>query len=190
MTIKLFGVNVMISPLFFPLITFLLIVDKFGTAVPVISALLLHELGHIIAIKLIGQKIWNVKLLPSAVVMGYSSYNRFAGDIFVALAGVLANSVALFSAIILEQILSLELTYFVAANICIGGLNLLPFEGLDGGTVLNLVFKGKLAIKKGITLAFLLIFTLGIMALFKKYGINLSAVAFAVYIFATFLFKV
>lgn len=98
-----------------------------------ISAALLHELGHFLAIKLTGGRVGRVDIMPLGariVTSGITSHRR---DTAVYLCGPLAN--LLFFGLSLPVSLALAspyLLYFSICNLFFAFVNLLPVSGNDG----------------------------------------------------------
>ena len=106
----------------------------------VLSALLIHELSHYMACRLIDEQIDQLELTPLGGIMTYKpgtiSSKGFKG-VFVHAAGPLGNYAALLlsAAFIRNAILSEFHQSLFAANISMLLLNLLPALPLDGGHI-------------------------------------------------------
>ncbi len=137
------GVSIRVKFMFLSIITLFLIMDKTGIAIFTLLASLIHELGHVIVLILIGHKpkeltfeIVGIKLVQPNKTISYIK------EILVLLAGPMAN-------IIMFLLLNYSfreiyiLNVFSFTHLFIGLFNLLPIGGLDGGKILNILFKLK-----------------------------------------------
>ena len=110
-----------------------------------LSVLLLHELGHVIAMRITGHSEASVFFLPffGAAAIGQKKDSSSAERVFVALMGPLPGLMVagitlpwiLDGTLLDYQVISLGWTLLVAIN----WLNLAPVLPLDGGHVLNLL---------------------------------------------------
>lgn len=100
-------------------------------------ACILHELGHIIALKLTGGELKSIELSCFGIKMTASPCSSLKNGILVLLSGPAVN---LLLYIILRV---LEIGGFLATfNLAEGLFNLLPYSMLDGGAVMNLIAEG------------------------------------------------
>lgn len=108
-----------------------LVLDRTGNTALCILAALLHELAHIIAIKMLNVNApVKVSLTPLDYrIIDLSAEKRpYLEDIFISLMGPFLN-IALF----VTFYYGLGYPAFAYANLCIGVFNLLPVHSLDGG---------------------------------------------------------
>lgn len=146
MTIRLFGCKIYISLLFLTMITLMLTLDKTGLILLGFAAVFLHELGHIIAMAITGNRPRLVVLQPAGVTIKRGGKIAAENDeLKIAAAGCLANLfwALIFLAIymIFSSVLSLM---FSAANFCVMTFNLMPVCGLDGYDILQNLLSRKL----------------------------------------------
>lgn len=105
------------------------------TALLLLSALL-HEAGHLLAIRRMGAPIRRVDLLPMGGLIVYDQTTVSPkGCAIISAAGPVANLLAMLCCLPLVP-LSPYLLFFVIANAFLAFLNLLPWEALDGGSLL------------------------------------------------------
>lgn len=105
--------------------------DDQGIVPLAIIACTLHELGHLVALKLLGGQLRCLRLSGVGAEMVIQGRLSYGGEIWLALAGPLANfGVALAVAKWGNDHL------FCGLNFVLGTLNLLPVARLDGGRVL------------------------------------------------------
>lgn len=150
MTIRLFGCKIYISLLFLTMITLMLMLDKTGLILLGFAAVFLHELGHLIAIAITGNRPRLVVLQPAGVTIKRGGKIASPNDeLKIASAGCLANLLWAIIFLSLYQIFKSELSLmFAAANLCVMGFNLIPVCGLDGyDIVLNLLMRNMLPVR-------------------------------------------
>lgn len=142
MTIRLFGCKIYISLLFLTMITLMLMLDKTGLILLGFAAVFLHELGHLIAMAITGNRPRLVVLQPAGVTIKRGGKITASNDeLKIASAGCLANLLWAMMFLALYQLFKSELSLmFAAANFCVMGFNLIPVCGLDGYDImLNLL---------------------------------------------------
>lgn len=101
----------------------------------IILAALLHELGHLAALRLVGTDVEEMCFtLFGAEIRADTRYLSYGRDIFCTLAGPAVNILA---AVILAR--SARDYLLAGANLLQGVFNLLPLTGLDGARALHLV---------------------------------------------------
>lgn len=107
-----------------------------------LSAALLHELGHLAALRLYGIPVRRVDLEPMGARIVYDdALCPLGASAWIAAAGALVNlfvciAVSLFLALAGDGAHQLPLLFFALANGFLALLNLLPWETLDGGKLL------------------------------------------------------
>ena len=131
--------RVRISSGFWILLAFLFWLDKgIGILLPALAAAVLHELGHLTMISLVGGGVKEISLtavgaeiqLDEAVPLSYWK------DALAALAGPLASLLCAWAA--------LGVNAYLLAAMCVGQgiFNLMPIELLDGGRILYALIAG------------------------------------------------
>lgn len=133
-----FHVSVELSPLFFGLLAWLLVYEQKGLAAGCLAASLIHECGHLLM-------MFFRHCLPRRIVVGIFGMRMerdetcalgFMDDVFIAVGGPAIN-------------LACGLLFFLlgkqqaaAIHLVLAGLNLLPVDTLDGGTILlNILYR-------------------------------------------------
>lgn len=138
MTFRLLDIEFFISVPFAVVLAFLLVTDKTGMMSASLFAVLLHEIGHLIVMKLNRIAPKSVKMSLGGVLIVGNAYCTAKESISVALAGPLVNIVFsvvfYFSGVYFDSLL---LAAFGVVQFLVGIINLFPIKGLDGGTVLR-----------------------------------------------------
>ena len=123
-----------INPSFWIILAILIFLDMGRQYSLLLSAALIHELGHGLIILLYGNTIETVRLIPGGIDIQYKEYHfSYGADILIALAGPLAN---LLTAILFSVLQRGEADYFIGLNLLLCFFNLLPLHPLDGGKIL------------------------------------------------------
>ncbi len=135
------GTNISISYLFISVFTLYIAVDRTGIVLPMLMFFGLHELGHVIFIYFFGSKIKNISLNPGCFGIEYDDNLNIMEKILSVAAGPIFNVIA---GLLLW---SLNLKYSIL-NYVIAFYNLLPIEGLDGGTITKIILGLTLAPNK------------------------------------------
>ena len=151
MRFRAFGTEFYISFLFAAVITALIAADRTGFVLPLLFAVLIHELGHLAAMWVLDCAPKRVRLVPAAVEIT-TKIGGGKHEIFIALCGPTVN-LLLFTVLFLNYLAFNNDGYLTIGliNLLIGLFNLLPVTGLDGGTVLfNLLCRRKDPQKAGL----------------------------------------
>lgn len=137
MRFKLFGTEFYISFLFAAVITAMLVFDRTGFILPLLFAVLVHELGHLAAMWVLDCAPKRIRLVPAAVEITTKLQSGGRYEIFIALCGPAIN-LLLFATLFVNYLAFGNEGYLTVGfiNLLIGLFNLLPVTGLDGGTVL------------------------------------------------------
>lgn len=114
--------------------------------------LLLHELGHLLAARLLGLRVLSLEVMPMGGVLHIGGLYRLPARqlIPVALAGPL---VSLILAVLCAQIPSRTGVQLAVINLMIGLFNLLPGLPLDGGRLLAALLKPLLGVRRAVDVA-------------------------------------
>ena len=154
--------------------------------------ILIHELGHILALLVCGVRIRSVVFgLVSVDIVRHSGMMETAKESLVGMGGVAAN---LLAASVLYMFSPGEtIRPLIYTNIAIAAFNLLPIRGLDGGNLAALFCEkfffpyAALIISKAISFAALVpLFGVSIWLLWEGYG-NFSLLFCCVYLAARIL---
>ncbi len=102
------------------------------------AAALLHEAGHLAALRLLGGRVERICLRLSGGEIRYRGRLSYGGDALVALAGPLANLLcALLCAAAARRWPEPWLYRFIGCHVTLALFNLLPALPLDGGRILQ-----------------------------------------------------
>ena len=191
MKFRLFGIDFEITFLFTALITFVIAMNSpFNVIITIISSLL-HETGHLVMMcslnnypqcvrfEITGM---NIKRQPSVKI---STKN----EIFIALAGPLANAMALFiSCIILCFFQSENIFTIASVNLILMTFNLLPVKRLDGGMALYFLLSKKFSsdicgkVLKITSIIFIIILYIWGIYVFISTNYNISVLIIAIFL--------
>ena len=138
MRFRWFGTEIYVSFLFVAAVTALLLCDRTGFLIPSLLAVWLHELGHLVAMRLAGCAPRSIRLVPASVQITRPFCPKPQAEIGIALAGPGANLCAALTALLLYFQTGRTVGLPSALlHTLVGAFNLLPAAGLDGGTVLR-----------------------------------------------------
>ena len=99
-------------------------------------AALVHELGHVLAMRCCRVSISKIKIYPFGVdIKKQECLTSYAADIFISCAGILANIAAISLCAALPP--SDTCDFFVSSNVVLIIINVLPIKTLDGGMALE-----------------------------------------------------
>ncbi len=160
--------------------------------VAVVCSVLVHELAHLLAVKICGGKTERVRITAFGISLGFSAPKTYGEEAFVAAAGPAASFA--FAA----------LGYFrggafggeaLSFSLFLGLINLLPFEGFDGGRIicatLSPLFGERAGAQVCSALAYACLFSawvLGVYIFFYS-GVNFALLLFCAYIFVFTVIK-
>ena len=151
----------------------------------------LHELGHIVAAKVCGIPLDELKLgIFGASLTSKALLCSYKKEIILCLAGPLVN---LTSALLVLPFYNTENGFsslFISASLFLGILNLLPIYEFDGGRILFCMLSLRLSLKTSTkiirTSSFILIFSLWCLSVYLLLRLSSSV---ALFIFSLSLFS-
>lgn len=185
-----------LSPLYFIVTSFMLCLDRTGLIGFSILAALIHECGHFVALRFVYRAPLTVKFCLYGFQMESKKVLLPFSAFIVSAAGPFINLIFSIGSYALYWFSSNRLWLaFSAIHLLIGGLNLLPFSGLDGGEILQSLLKTVFPENKAnrifrIVTIICLILTAPI-GLYLIYNTgNLTLICLIVYLFCLNLFKI
>lgn len=195
MTLRLFGIKISISFLFVLMLCFLLIVDATGFMSLSLFAVLIHETGHLLAMHFVGCKPREINLQFLGLLIVGTPLTSPKQQFVVTFFGPFANIVTFCLFLALYFVSKLEvLLIFAAINLILALINLLPINGLDGGTLIFILLERFFGTKAKIIYAIIsLAFSMAAVAfstfLFFKIPQNPSLLLLSIYLFAISVIK-
>lgn len=137
MNFRVSGIKIEVSFLFAAIIALLFITDKTGLFAPSFLACLIHETGHLAAMKAVKSQVKSISLKPAAVEITRSPCKSAKSIMIIQASGPLSNITVFAVFLILSFSVHCEtLLIFAVINLAYGAFNLLPVKGLDGGNLL------------------------------------------------------
>lgn len=140
MRFELFGCEIYISVPFAAFVALLFLFDRTGTMSVTASAVVIHEAGHIAAMKLLCAMPERIELKPAVLhIIKSKKALSYKNEILILAAGPLAGllaaavSAALFFIAGRKEIFM----WLFASNAALTAFNLLPISELDGGKILE-----------------------------------------------------
>lgn len=147
MNFTLLDMKIKMNYAFFLVIVLFLAFDKLGLSIIVLSSIFLHELGHIIVMRIFGQKIDAVSFDFYGINICKTQTNlSYTKELLISSAGIFINIIlALVSFFIVKN----EHMYYI--NLCLIIFNLIPVGRLDGSQILDkilqIMFRHEIAYK-------------------------------------------
>lgn len=197
MNFKLFKTKIYVSVLFVAVIVVMLIFDKTGLCLYCLLSVFIHELSHLIVMKLEGCAPKEIRLTPASVGIIRQFKCSVSSELKIAVAGPLGNVITGVLFVLLFLIFNKVLLLKIALlNFVCAVFNLLPVCGLDGGTIfICLMSKNSLSTKKPeqmlrlitLLISLLCIFFGTVLALNNTY--NPSAFIIGIYLFICALLR-
>lgn len=196
MRLKFLGTEIYISFLFTAVVTLMLACDKTGLALPVMFSVFVHEVGHLFVMWLLNCAPKSIRLIPASVQITKGIGKRYQNDILIALAGPAVN-ILLFGTLYLNYLVfknQITLIYALI-NLIVALFNLLPVNGLDGGTVIFSLIAEKTDINRAnvILKIITLVISLGVLTvaviMTVKGKINISLYIISLYLFTGIIIK-
>ena len=182
---------------FSPFAVFLFILSQgLFSSLMFFSAILVHELSHILCLFGLGATIKKVSVYPFGIDINADTRRlSYKKELVVALSGSAANLLfALLGSAIFNHIPRPGLLFFILCHLSLGLFNLLPITLFDGGKALRLILYDRLEIDTAFRAAFLcdLIFSVTLLCLCSHFvilsGFNLSVIMVAIYACTTIFY--
>lgn len=120
------------------LLAMFLLLSTFEVFLAVVMAIVAHELGHFLMIRLFGGRFKKISISRLGLEMQTSGRLTYGQELLALLAGPLSN-MALFFLFGLIGHLADVFYLFGGAQLLLGAFNLLPICGLDGSSILWII---------------------------------------------------
>lgn len=198
MTFRVFGIKVKVSFLFVALVTTFMVIDSSKYMLLGLSSALIHEMGHIIAMILVGSKPAKIEFnLFDIDIKDNNRNNRnYKNDVFTLLGGSIANFLtALFLWILYYIFKDQSILMLISENLILGFFNILPIESLDGGQILYIFLSNKMQNDKAIVflevISFIILLPLAVIGFYMllKSKYNFSLLLISCYLISAILIK-
>lgn len=162
-----------------------------------LSAAVVHELGHIAAIKLLARQKFTFTLYPFGADISYNSTNvSYTKETVISLSGCGANLIfALIGTLLIKTVYSREMMFFVFSNFAYAAINIFPIKSLDGGKALENILLGfldtgnALRIAEIVSSAAFTVMTFFALVVLSATGYNFSLLMMCLYLFITVYIK-
>ena len=169
-------------------LTAALLLDGEDRIAACLSAALLHELGHILMMRLYRVSVRSVRIRIFDVLIEAGEAPSFSADVWITLGGVLMNFLCF--ALLFPFCRAWSLPHLM-----LGVFNLLPVISLDGGYLLTICLQRRFSplvcnrLLSVLTIVFLVpLFTAGLYLLLNS-GYNYSLLAISLYLLAVLFVK-
>lgn len=197
MNLSFFKIKLEISYLLLSFLAIIVIAEVFNNFLWCISAVVIHELGHIIPMCIFGYRPEKIKfsLFEISITDNTRQKRSFWQNFFIILFGPFVNFICFISFYLLYLYGKDFYLPIAIANLSVGLFNILPVLSLDGGQLLYLILCRKITERNAervvdiLTFIFIFpLFALGFLLLFNsKY--NFSLLFVCVYLIFSLVLK-
>lgn len=197
MNLSFFKIKLEISYLLLSFLAIIVIAEIFNNFLWCISAVVIHELGHIIPMCMFGYRPEKIKfsLFEISITDNTRQKRSFWQNFFIILFGPFVNFICFISFYLLYLYGKDFYLPIAIANLSVGLFNILPVLSLDGGQLLYLILCRKITERNAervvdiLTFIFIFpLFALGFLLLFNsKY--NFSLLFVCVYLIFSLVLK-
>lgn len=169
-------------------ITAVLILDRENRVICCFAAALLHEIGHILMMRLTGVRVRGLRLRLFDVLIEADAPDSFRDDVLITLGGVTVNLIL--AAALAPVSMRLSLPHLV-----LGVFNLLPVMSLDGGHLLSICLARRFsprvcdAVIRVTTFVFMLPLMIAGIYILLNSGYNYSLLLISLYLLVILLLK-
>lgn len=185
MKFRIFGTEFEISFLFTAMLSVMIAFDKTGEIYLFFLAATIHESAHFLTLCFFGCRPKAVRLIPGGINIVDNSPKLLFADILILISGPFANLICFF----------LFKGNFSLINLLLFVYNILPFDRLDGGSILWLTVGHFFGVKKAdsviiyTTLVAAGLLISGFFCLLYMGIPNYSLLIFSLYLFSGVVFK-
>ena len=195
MKLRILGIDITVSFLFCAILSVLMLSDRTGMITPMLIAVFIHELGHLLVMKYFGCAPSEIRLIPGSIRI-VSPVCAEKSSVIISLSGPILNILVFFVVYFFSSMLNVEFYLdFAFINLVYALFNLLPFYSLDGGSALEeIIAKKSGGIKaqktiKLITIIGALLFLFIFMFFTFKGSINYSMLVISFYLILSVFIK-
>ncbi len=152
----------------------------------VITSVLAHELSHLAAAKICGERVESARLTAFGISLGFSPPKSYGEEAFVAAAGPAASFILAYLGRVRGGAFGGEVFVF---SLFLGLLNLIPLASFDGSRItsalLSLLFGESAARKATEVLSYAFLFLAWVVSVYIFFysGVNFALLLFCAYIF-------
>ena len=179
-----------LSPLFIIIVISFILIDGSFYALYAVLCAFLHEVGHILAIKLMRGKVGALKVHGFGIQISGNLALDYKREAISAFAGPITSLLAGFIGILLSRLglYTQEIVFFAMSNFCLFAINILPIYPLDGGRILYCVLATKLdqhkaaLITKAASVLFIIPLLIAAIYLVVRTGYNFSLAILCAYL--------
>ncbi|MBR5245804.1 MAG: hypothetical protein IKV25_00350 [Clostridia bacterium] len=191
MTFKFCGIRIEITFLFVAFLTFVISLNAPANLLITIASSLLHEIGHLTMMLIIGNKPKIVKfhIVGMNIIRQEKCSVSSKGEILISLGGPLINLIIVFISCIYLCIYVNQIVLTVACiNLILMTFNILPIKSLDGGAILYFILSNHFnsdvcrRILKATSTFFISIIYLWAIYVFIMSGYNFSLIIIAIFL--------
>lgn len=157
---------------------------------PLVAAIVLHEFGHLLAVRVFGGKMRGFGPAPFGLCINYDeSRMSLLGEAAVAAAGCVINLAMVIASFALYKVLGIDLIDFGIVNAALFLLNILPIRPLDGGNLLSVTVEMLFGINAAYIVTAVVTYAFGAVIFFFSSYLLLTSVSgiypllFSIYIF-------
>lgn len=192
---RIFGIKISVDFTFFAVFFLFMAFDTSGYGILGLYACLIHEIGHLICMVIVGTKLGGIIFYASGIKITASERYKLSHqkEFFVLIGGSAINIILFFICYFCSDKLTLKMPVFAIINLLIGLFNLLPVNMFDGGKITELVLSRFFLPDTAFTLSKILSVIITVSALLAAIVlyyleiVNFTVVATLVYAFAVCL---
>lgn len=142
-SVRIFGVKFCVDFTFFAVFFIFMMCDSSGYGILGLYSCLLHEIGHLIAMLIVGTHLSEILFYSAGIKITADERYKlsFLKEFFVLIGGSGVNFILFFICYFCSDKLTLKMPVFAIINLMIGLFNLLPVNMFDGGKITELVLQ-------------------------------------------------
>ncbi|MGL5972475.1 MAG: site-2 protease family protein, partial [Oscillospiraceae bacterium] len=168
MTLQISSIKIKISFYFFLIMALLSMFQSNKTIIASLFFVVLHEVSHIIAMIINGEKVNCITLLPFGVkiVKNDSVKYGYWSEFFIYSAGLITNFTLFIIFLFLFLNYNKDIFLLISfINFYLFLFNILPIKVLDGGNILRIILINRVGLYKGEKIAFYISLIISILIL-------------------------